>query len=169
MGTRDAGLSQYALGLEEHRRAPDLAIRLWEQFDAGTVTVEDLRLLLPEAWTSRDRPEQVIGATKWVDMFRAAGFLASSRFLPEPRLPSWLLFRGATAQRARGMAWYLRREDADNTRGRHAGFGPPLTYATRAPDRAVLAMFQRPGEGTEVVVEPWLLGRIWPLTLVQSA
>ncbi len=50
---------------------------LYEAWAAGRqVSADDLRVLIPDAWLYVDRPERIIGAEKWVQMFRSAGFLS---------------------------------------------------------------------------------------------
>ena len=60
------------------------------------------------------------------------------------------------------MAWYLQREHANDMRRRHERYGPVTTYVTVVCHDAMLAMFLRPGDGPEVVLDPELLGDVHP-------
>jgi hypothetical protein len=48
---------------------------LYDAWAGGRISDRDLRLLIPDTWLYVDWPEGVIGAGKWVQLFRAAGFL----------------------------------------------------------------------------------------------
>ncbi len=155
-------LSAAAVRLQEYIHTPDFPLRLWQQFDAGMLTSEDLQELLPQTWMYREGPERIIGAAKWVSMFRTAGFLVVPTNIPTPTKPM-RIFRGATEARARGMAWYVNRQDADVMQRRHARYGPTCTYYTTAAPGVLLAIFVRPGDGPEVVLDPQSLSDIFPM------
>ena len=49
---------------------------LYDAWADGQISDCDLRPLIPDTWLYVDWPERVIGADKWVQLFRAAGFLS---------------------------------------------------------------------------------------------
>ena len=46
---------------------------LYDAWAGGQISDCDLRPLIPDTWLYVDWPERVIGADKWVRLFRAAG------------------------------------------------------------------------------------------------
>lgn len=107
-----------------------------------------------------DWPERVIGAAKWVPMFRAAGFLTIPYGLPSPAGPL-TVYRGASAERSAGMSWSEDVNRADQFRQRQAWYAPTGIYRTVVGPGAVLALLERRGEGPpEVVVDPKMLTSI---------
>jgi hypothetical protein len=114
------------------------------------------------AWLLADAPEQVIGARKWCEMFRVSGFVMSPPDLPAPIGPV-NLFRGATAEHATGMAWYLHPGSAAAACRRHAEYGPTQVYWTTASITTVLAILKPADRVAEVLVDPLLLDDVRPL------
>jgi hypothetical protein len=55
---------------------------LYDAWAAGPVSDLDLRGLIPDTWLYVDWPERIIGAVKWVRMFRSAEFLTVPYGLP---------------------------------------------------------------------------------------
>jgi hypothetical protein len=108
---------------------------LHDAWAAGQVSDGDLRTLIPDTWLYVDWPERVIGTGKWVQMFRAAGFLSIPYGLSRPE-PAITVFRGATEER---RAAY---------RGSGGGGGQraiPAVVRDTAVSRAVDAIGPRPG------------------------
>lgn len=89
---------------------------LFDAWAAGAVSNEDLRQLIPDTWLYVD---WIIGARKWVQMFRAAGFLSIPYGLPAPDRPL-TVFRGASLERQSGMSWTPDINRADQFRQRHS-------------------------------------------------
>jgi hypothetical protein len=130
---------------------------LYDSWAAGQVSDQDLRGLIPDTWLYVDWPERIIGAGKWVRMFRAAGFSSIPCGLPRPG-SALTVFRGASFERCSGMSWTLDINRADQFRQRHCWYGPSALYRTVVPPVAVLALLERRGESPpEVVVDRMML------------
>jgi hypothetical protein len=130
---------------------------LYDAWFGGQISDCDLRPLIPDTWLYVDWPERVIGADKWVQLFRAAGFLCIPYGLSRPD-SAMTVFRGATAERWSGMSWTTDIGRADQFRQRHSWHAPTAIYRTVAAPDAVLALLERRGEGPpEVVVDPRML------------
>jgi hypothetical protein len=133
---------------------------LYNAWAGGQIFDYDLRSLIPDTWLYVDWPERVIGADKWVRLFRAAGFLSIPYGLPRPD-SVMTLFRDATAERQVGMSWTTDIARADQFRQRQSWYAPTAIYRTVAAPGAVLALLERRGEGPpEVVVDPRLLAAV---------
>jgi hypothetical protein len=130
---------------------------LHDAWTAGRVSDDDLRALIPDTWLYADWPERVIGAGKWVQMFRAAGFLSIPYGLPRPE-NAITAFRGATEERRAGMSWTTDINRASQFRQRQSWHGLTAIYRTVVTPDAVLGLLERKGEGPpEVVVDPRML------------
>lgn len=130
---------------------------LYDAWSGGMISDCDLRALIPDTWLYVDRPERVIGAGKWVRLFRAAGFLSIPYGLSRPD-SAMTVFRGATAERRSGMSWTTDPGRADQFRQRHSWHAATAIYRTMAAPDAVLALLERRGEGPpEVVVDSRML------------
>ena len=130
---------------------------LYDAWAGGQISNCDLRTLIPDTWLYVDWPERVIGAGKWVRLFRAAGFLSIPYGLSRPD-SAMTVFRGATAERRVGMSWTTDIRRADQFRQRHSWHAPTTIYRTVAAPDAVLALLERRGEGPpEVIVDPRVL------------
>jgi hypothetical protein len=57
---------------------------LYDSWATGEVSGADLPGLIPDTWLYFDWPKQVIGADKWIAMFRAAGFVSIPYGQPRP-------------------------------------------------------------------------------------
>jgi hypothetical protein len=77
---------------------------LYDAWAGGQISDRDLRPVIPDTWLYVDWPERVIGADKWVRLFRAAGFLTIPYGLSRPD-SAMTVFRDATANRWSGMSW----------------------------------------------------------------
>ena len=133
---------------------------LYDAWVGGQISDCDLRPLIPDTWLYVDWPERVIGADKWVRLFRAAGFLSIPYGLFRPD-GAMTVFRGATAERRSGMSWTTDVGRADQFRQRHSWHAPTAIYRTVAAPDAVLALLERRGEGPpEVVVDPRMLAAV---------
>jgi hypothetical protein len=133
---------------------------LYDAWAGGQISDCDLRPLIPDTWLYVDWPERVIGADKWVQLFRAAGFLTIPYGLSRPD-SAMTVFRGATADRRSGMSWTTDVRRAHQFRQRHSWHTPTAIYRTVAPPDAVLALLERRGEGPpEVVVDPRMLAAV---------
>ena len=130
---------------------------LHDAWVTGLVSDLDLRGLIPDTWLYVDWPERVIGAIKWVRMFRAAGFLTVPYGLPRPASPL-TVYRGASAKLMVGMSWTEDINRADQFRQRHSWHAPTAIYRAVVGPAAVLALLERKGESPpEVVVDPAML------------
>jgi hypothetical protein len=132
---------------------PDGPSRLFDSWVAGKVQDTDLRGLVPLTWLYNDSPEHVIGARNWMRLFRAGGFMIHPTSLTRP-VGSLTVFRGATEERSRGMAWTETPEMAGHFRQRHVTFGKAHIYRATLDAMAILALFERRGEGREFVLDP---------------
>jgi hypothetical protein len=133
---------------------------LYDAWVGGQISDGDLRHLIPDTWLYVDWPERVIGAAKWVRMFRAAGFLSIPYGLPQLESATFV-FRGATPERRSGMSWTTDIARADQFRQRQSWYGPTAIYQTVVAPEAVLALLERKGEGPpEVVVAPQMLAPV---------
>ncbi len=147
----EGGMRLLAEIVQDRPSGPRLLHDAWA---AGSVSDVDLRGLIPDTWLYADWPERVIGAVKWVRMFRAAGFLSVPYGLPCPPRPL-TVYRGATAERMAGMSWTEDLNRADQFRQRHSWHAPTAIYQAVVAPAAVLALLERRGEGPpEVVVDP---------------
>ena len=133
---------------------------LYDAWAGGQISDCDLRPLIPDTWLYVDWPERVIGAGRWVRLFRTAGFLSIPYGLSRPD-SAMTVFRGATAERRSGMSWTTDVGRADQFRQRHSWHAPTAIYRTVAAPDAVLALLERRGEGPpEVVVDPRMLAAV---------
>jgi hypothetical protein len=130
---------------------------LYDAWADGQISDCGLRPLIPDTWLYVDWPEHVIGPDKWIQLFRAAGFLSIPYGLSRPD-STMTVFRGATEERRSGMSWTTDIRRADQFRQRHSWHAPTAIYRTVAAPSAVLALLERRGEGPpEVVVDPRML------------
>ncbi len=133
---------------------------LYDAWAAGQISNDDLRGLIPDTWLYVDWPERIIGAGKWVQLFRAAGFLSIPYGLPQPA-SAITVFRGATAERRVGMSWTPDINRASQFHQRHSWHAPAAIYRTVVTPEAVLALLERKGERPpEVVVDPQMFTTI---------
>jgi hypothetical protein len=85
--------------------------RLIYQWDmGGLLGVEQLRKLLPDAWTGAEFPARALPHWYWVDLFRKAGFMSDT--LTEIGEVT-TIYRGAVQRRRKGMPWTLDPERAN--------------------------------------------------------
>jgi hypothetical protein len=147
---------------------------LYDAWSSQLISDLDLRGLIPDTWLYVDWPERIIGAAKWVTMFRAAGFLSIPYGLPSPAGPM-TVYRGASVERMAGMSWSEDINRADQFRQRQAWYASTAIYRTVVAPDAVLALLERRGEGPpEVVVDPVMLngikqiGQLYPQRLRES-
>jgi hypothetical protein len=133
---------------------------LYDAWAVGQVSDQDLRALIPDTWLYLDWPERIIGAGKWVQMFRAAGFLSVPHGLSRPT-SALTVFRGASVERRAGMSWTLDVNRADQFRQRHSWHAPSAIYRAVVCPAAVFALLEQRGESPpEVVVDPQMLTQI---------
>lgn len=133
---------------------------LYDAWTARQIANADLRGLIPDTWLYVDWPERIIGADKWVQLFRAAGFLTIPYGLSQPA-SAITVFRGATAERRVGMSWTPDVNRARQFCQRHSWHAPATIYRTVVMPEAVLALLERKGESPpEVVVDPRMLTTI---------
>jgi hypothetical protein len=153
----EAGMRLLAEIVQDRLSGPRV---LYDAWAGGQISDGDLRMLIPDTWLYVDWPECIIGAGKWVQLFRAAGFLTISHGLARPD-SSLTVFRGATAERRIGMSWTRDIDRADQFRQRHSWHAPSAVYRAVVTPHAVLALLERRGEGPpEVVVDPRMLGSV---------
>jgi hypothetical protein len=126
---------------------PEVLFEFWLR---GMLCPDDLRALLPEAWSGPEWPQGRLGIALWVDLFRTAGFVSDSARAPSSS--PLLIHRGTTWGRRRGMAWTTDRERAEwfATRLHRPG---GLVFTVTVDSDAVLAMIDGRNEH-EVVVDP---------------
>lgn len=150
----EAGMRLLAEVVQDRLNGPQV---LYDAWAGGQISNYDLRTLIPDTWLYVDWPERVIGAGKWVRLFRAAGFLSIPYGLSRPD-SAMTMFRGATAERRVGMSWTTDIGRADQFRQRHSWHAPTAIYRTVAAPDAVLALLERRGEGPpEIIVDPRML------------
>lgn len=153
----EAGMRLLAEIVQDRLNGPRILHDAWA---AGQVAGGDLRTLIPDTWLYVDWPERVIGAGKWVQMFRAAGFLSIPYGLSRPESAITVL-RGATEERRAGMSWTIDVGRANQFRQRHSWHGPTAIYRTEVTPNAVLGLLERKGEAPpEVVVDPQMLAAV---------
>jgi hypothetical protein len=125
------------------------------EWSAGRIAIEALRSALPYAWQRHHRPETAIGATAWVRMFRAAGYVCEPYTLSLPTA-TLRAYRGAPGRTSRGMAWTTDVLTAHQHCSRWGHFGvTAVVFVTEVQPGAVLARFSKE---FEVVVDPTCLG-----------
>jgi hypothetical protein len=144
---------------------------LYTYSECGLLSDEDLREVLPDAWTEPEFPEDYIGADEWVDWFRRAGFIGDAD-VPAPTEPMQL-YRGAIWENRRGMSWTY---DVDQARwfarrfGRFASshrFVEAHVFACTIEPGGVLARFV--DREAEVVVDPAFLPRLDRDAIIETA
>ncbi len=129
--------------------------RLIHQWDMEALLgVEQLRKLLPDAWTGPEFPARALPHWYWVDLFRRAGFISDT--LAEVR-EVMTIYRGAVPRWRKAMSWTVDLGRARWFAERSAFFFHKCArvYAAEIARGDVLAIFfnERPGEA-EVVVDP---------------
>jgi hypothetical protein len=150
----EAGMRLLAEIVQDRLEGPRILHDAWA---ARLVSNLDLRGLIPDTWLYVDWPERIIGAVKWVRMFRAAGFLTVPYGLTHPSSPL-TVYRGASAERMTGMSWTEDSSRAEQFRQRHSWHAPTAIYRAVVAPAAVLALLERKGESPpEVVVDPEML------------
>ncbi len=98
------------MGMEAFRREAHQAGRnegpalLFDWWYGHMLTVEELRVLLPEVWELAEFPAASLGRATWIDLFRMAGYCSSPPGLPAPVGPL-TVYRGCTRGRQRAMSW----------------------------------------------------------------
>lgn len=97
----EAGMRLLAEIVQDRLSGPQV---LYDAWAGGQIADCDLRALIPDTWLYVDWPERVIGADKWVRLFRAAGFLSIPYGLPRPD-SAMTVFPGTTAERRLGTPW----------------------------------------------------------------
>jgi hypothetical protein len=130
---------------------------LYEAWRRGLLTRSELRIVLPPIWCAPMRPEPLLGASKWVDLFRSA------RYCP-PDEPL-TIYRGATMEGRAGMSWTTEIERAQWFANYSAVATAHVFQCIAAPD-AVLCQVPRTiigelaWEENEVIVDPSRLGTL---------
>ncbi len=154
------------LMLHDRNKGPELVYGWWE---AGVLTTDDLRTLLPEAWVGAEYPVRDLGERKWLRLFREVGYVyrwsGDARWkgsVDAPPSSPVTVHRGAPAwTQGRGMSWAVEMESAEWFADRWASWGVPAAiYRATVPAKAVLGMFNDRRE-QEVVINPNMLrGRV---------
>jgi hypothetical protein len=141
-----------ALWLYEKPYRLSILYTWWKQ--AGLVSLDQLREILPEAWTNAEYPFQC-GYGNILRMFRATGFVtdAPDHHPPESEV---YIFRGCLAKHKRGLSWTFNPRKADWFANRFNKKGLGHVYKAHIPKEGVLGIFLGRNED-EVVVEPKLL------------
>jgi hypothetical protein len=155
--------------LEVGRNGAPRELSRWWRSRAATVPV--LRALIVEVWHLSEDPVPAIGESRWLELWKAAGFVSDTGRAP-PAEPM-TLYRGALVQtQGRGMSWTFDQERARWFAQRLVLFVPgsaPGVFRATVPPKAVLAMITEARGESEVVVDPgWLHGRAAPVQ-VESA
>lgn len=104
-----------------------------------------------------DRPEELMDGTEWVELFKASGFFAIpfDLNLPTPLV----IYRGATEERARRMAWSTDINVALYHKQRNRNFKESgRLYRAVIDPAGALAYFHTTKRELEVVVDPGYLG-----------
>jgi hypothetical protein len=140
------------LGREE---CPALLFDWWY---GGLLSVDDLRAVLPVAWSDPEFPQRCLAVEDWVGVFRTAGFVSDAGQSASTEMVR--VFRGATWGQRRGMAWTRNVTRARWFADRLVRRGKPAyVFECVVEPTAVLAMLDSPDgrREDEVVVEPRLL------------
>lgn len=141
---------------------PDQLSGWWR---AGELTVPVLRALIIEAWQLPEFPQLALGERRWLEMFRASGFVSDTGRDP-PDAPM-TLYRGAPLHtRGRGMSWTPDAEKARWFAARRPYFTarlPAGLFRATVPPHAVLALIEEGRGENEAVLNPRCLrGRATP-------
>lgn len=139
------------LYLYERPYRMSMLMRFWQQ---RSISIEQLRELLPEVWIDTEMPVQY-GYRELIRFFRRAGFMTDIPGLQGPI--ECEVYRGCTAKHKKGISWTLDRKRAVRFAKRFASKERiPRLYRAIAPPEAILGIFNERGE-QEVVVDPKLL------------
>ena len=106
---RNAGLpvtwnyARHGFPYYDRNELPAVLMHLWQE---DAMTPEELAKGLEDAWTSAEWPEVQEFSCDWADVFEFVGFLENAKQAPskQPTKPL-TVYRGATAERAKGMSW----------------------------------------------------------------
>ena len=129
---------------------------LFDWWHSGTLTVDDLRAVLPDAWCWPEWPQRALGVGEWVGLFRTAGFVSDTgRVAPTEPVT---VHRGTTWGRRRGMAWTTDRQRAEWFADRWTlwATGSGMVVTATIDPGAMLA-FIDDRRGSEVVLDPGAL------------
>jgi len=118
---------------------------LYDAWSAQLISDLDRCGLIPGTWLCVEWPERIIGAAKWIQMFRSAGFLTIPYGLPRPASPL-TVYRGASAERMAGMSWTGKIDCADQFRQRQAWYASTAIYRTVVAPGAVRTARTEGGE-----------------------
>lgn len=149
---------------------------LIEWADAGVLSPDDLRALLPVIWQHADAPLLTFSVETLVRLFRRAGFHRDINDMSGPPGDGLTVYRGAYPIVRRGLAWttspdkaawFCTYADVHAVRAAHSGQpidgsrvaserSRPRVYVAHAPADAILAIYSERDE-QEVVADPRML------------
>ena len=136
---------------------PDVLMLHWHDLEP-----EELAYAISDAWSAAEYPEQYHRTTDWKMLMRHVGYTVDGVPADRPSRPL-RLWRGATLEGSRGMAWSTSRETAEWFRDRLNYFGLDwrLWTAEVTPRRMLMACNDR-DEHEVVINTSWL-------TIVEAA
>jgi hypothetical protein len=146
-------------------RGPALLWRWWTRSDVDSSVLARLILLV---WSLTDCPEQDLGQRRWLELFRATGYV-SLNDAPPQRGPL-LIYRGAPERYRRRMAWTTDPEIACRF-ATMTTRSPGEVWRSTVPPHAVLARFYESGgrSEAEVIVNPnCLRGEATPRRVIET-
>ena len=125
---------------------PDVLMLHWHDLEP-----EELAYAISDAWSAAEYPEQYHRTTDWKMLMRHVGYTVDGVPADRPSRPL-RLWRGATLEGSRGMAWSTSRETAEWFRDRlnYFGLDGRLWTAEVTPRRMLMACNDR--DEHEVVI-----------------
>lgn len=125
---------------------------LFDAFFSNSITLDDMRLLLPGVWQMAEYPTHNLPADIWLEWFRMVGWTATDNRLAP--IEAVQLYRGATWGRRRGMSWTPDLDLAQWFADRFAHRGPAHVYECQVPTDALLAFVEERRGEPEYVIDP---------------
>lgn len=147
---------------------PGMVYRLWQ---TGEFSTEELEDVVAWSWVHNRSPLRGLGERRWLQLFKATGFLigfvdvvkggepveATYRHLTELPTEPITVWRGAAlSTHGRGMSWSVHRDCARDSFAQaraNLSDGPSGLFRATIPPQAILALFGDERE-QEVVVNP---------------
>lgn len=128
---------------------------LFDAWYGDSITLDDLRLLLPAVWQDAERPTQNLPSSTWVEWFRMVGWTATDDRPPPAEVSQ--IYRGATWGRRRGMSWTPDLEVAQWFADRFIGVDggeSAHVFQCQVPADAVMAFVEERKGEPEYVIDP---------------
>lgn len=117
--------------------------------------MSQLRELLPVAFRDTEFPWRapLVSKARWIELFKATGFLSDTAGVTEPPREGLTVYRGCLPYYHLGLAWTTNSERAQWFTNRFPVLGEAVVYKAHVGPRSILAMFNERKE-SEVVVNP---------------